>query len=347
VIGFEYGNTRLRAWRSRLLDPTRYHHLLTAVGIDQVLTALADTPYAEDVEAAIPRAKGLGRLDEAVRRNLARTMRTMASFYQGRPGELVELLTDRWDRHNLKVLLRLPEGPARPDLLDPMLVPAGRLDEAELQELAALPDAASRLDLLVSWDLPSPEAAHLILRAHRGGVSPEVALDRVYATRIDLVLGDDRSDPAAVLRSEIDTVNVLTALRIREASREGEPVPDEVHYLPAGLIDPSRWEVVATLEEAEQVVAGVVGRHALPGWEEAVRGWGEHQDLALLADRLRRATSRAAMGLFTRADPLGFAVPVAFTYAKEAEVRNLRLIGRGIVHGLSADQVADLLEEAA
>lgn len=349
MIGFEYGNTRLRAWRARLLDSRQYDDLLAANSIDQLLAILDDTPYAADVEAAIPRARGLARLDEAVRHNLGRTMRTMVSFYQGRPGEMVGLLTDRLDRHNLRVVLRVPEGPAPRDLLDPLLIPAGRLDEAALRELASLPDQASRLDLIVSWDLPSPDISHLLLRASRDATSLEAALDLAYAARLDEVLGDDRSGAPAVLRSGIDTINLFTALRIRDAAGAGESVPDpeEVDFFPGGLVDPARWPLMAGWQEQEAVVAEMTSHRTLPGWEEAVRRWGEDQDLARLGDELRRATTRAAAALLARGDPLGFDVPVGYTYVKEAEVRNLRLIGRGIVHSLSADQVASWLEEAA
>jgi vacuolar-type H+-ATPase subunit C/Vma6 len=350
VIGFEYGNTRLRAWVSRLLDPARYQDLLASPGIDQMLASLADTAYGEDVETAMTRARGLGRLDEMLRRNLGRTLRQMHSFYEGRPGELVELVTDRWDRHNLRVLLRIPEGPGRAELVDPLLIPAGRLDEAALRELAAMPDSGARLDLLVSWDLPSPETAHALLRASREVPdSLEVALDRAYASRLDEVLGEDRSGAAAVLRAAPDTINLLTALRIREAAGANEPVPepDQVGYLPGGLIDPSRWPLIARLLDSEEVVAEIGRQRTLPGWDAALADWGEHQDLTVLADRLRRATSRAAVSLLTRGDPLGLDVPVGYTHAKEAEVRNLRLIGRGIVHRLPPDQVAGMLEEAA
>jgi vacuolar-type H+-ATPase subunit C/Vma6 len=328
-----------------------YRDLVTSPGIDQMLASLADTAYREDVEAAMTRGRGLGRLDETVRRHLARTMRHMRSFYEGRPGVLVGLVTDRWDRNNLRVLLRLPEGPGRAELVDPLLIPAGRLDEAALRELAALPDAASRLDLLVSWELPSAEAAHALLRASRepSPRSLEVALDQVYASHVDETLGHDRTGAAAVLRAEADTTNLLTSLRIREAAAAGEPFPepDQVGYLPGGLVDPSRWPEIATLLDPEEVITEIGRQPTLPGWDIVVADWGEHQDLTLLADRLRRATTRTAVSLLTRGDPLGLDVPVGYAHAKEAEVRNLRLIGRGIVHQLPAGEVAAMLEEAA
>jgi V/A-type H+/Na+-transporting ATPase subunit C len=355
VKGFEYGNTRLRAWRSRLLGPDDYAELTSAGSIDQVLGALSDTPYGPDVEDAVTRLPGVQRLDEALRLNLSRTMRTMRSFYDERPGAMVQLLLDRWDLHNLRTLLRLPEGPLAPDDLTELLVPAGSLDDPTLRELAALPDAASRIDLLVAWDLPSATTARLLLRirpGYRVGEDPAIlewTVGAAFAARLDEVLGDDREGAAAVLRAGIDAGNLLTALRMRAARIAGESVPAEPEtlFLPAGAIDAAVWPVIAEIDDAAEAAAAITARRSLPGWDDAVSRWADHQEASTLAADLQRATARAAMARFVHGDPLGFDIPLAFTFAKETEVRNLRLIGRGITHGIPASEVAELLEVAA
>ena len=53
-------------------------------------------------------------------------------------------------------------------------------------------------------------------------------------------------------------------------------------------------------------------------------------DLVALHDRLENRSARAALALFASDDPLGIAIPIAFTAAKEAEARNLRMIGEGL-----------------
>ena len=66
--------------------------------------------------------------------------------------------------------------------------------------------------------------------------------------------------------------------------------------------------------------------------EPALVAWGDNEDVENLAAALDRATTTAVFGLFASGDPLGIAIPLAFAWAKENEARNLRLIGRGLVH---------------
>ena len=55
-----------------------------------------------------------------------------------------------------------------------------------------------------------------------------------------------------------------------------------------------------------------------------------------LQRELELSRVRWAVGLFLRGDPLSFDVPIAFTVAKENEVRNLRLLSEGAAGGLPA-----------
>ena len=81
----------------------------------------------------------------------------------------------------------------------------------------------------------------------------------------------------------------------------------------------------------------------MPGWLEELDAWVGHADTVRLADGLQTAVTRFAVGLFSRGDPLGMSVPIAFTYAKENEARNLRLIGHGLAHGLARSEIEDQL----
>jgi vacuolar-type H+-ATPase subunit C/Vma6 len=59
-------------------------------------------------------------------------------------------------------------------------------------------------------------------------------------------------------------------------------------------------------------------------------------DLPTLQRELEASRVRWAVGLFLRGDPLGLDIPVAYSVAKENEVRNLRLLGEGAAGGLPA-----------
>lgn len=355
MSGYEYGNTRLRAMRSRLLRRSDYLDMMAAGSLDRMLAALGDTPYADDVESALVRARGLDRLDRALRANLASTLRKMASFYEGRPRELVGLLVNRWDLRNLRTLLRLI-GIGDPRI-DPagLLVPAGRLEESELAELASQDSIASLVDLIVSWGIPSPDSAFALLRARaeymaEGDLSHlEQVIDRTFSLEAERILANEDDDGASIIRAEIDARNLMLALRVRAARIDGEPGWTEAtdRYLSGGLRTVDYWKQIADTDSPEAVVELVGARSPVPGWSDAVVAWVRGDDLTELNDALQRAISSAARARFTSGDQLGFDIPVAYTFAKEAEVRNLSLVGRGLVHRLPMSEVEAGLEVAA
>lgn len=348
MTGYEYGNTRVRAMRARLLRPRELADLLRTGNLDRLLGALAETDLRPEVEVALARVSGPRRLDEALRRHLARILSAVASFYEGAAGDRVGLLLDRWIRKDLRAIVRLPDGGAGGDPAD-LLVPVGRLDEAALAEITSHPDLRSRMDQVIAWDLPWGGGTRVLAAAlaeyERSGdrTAVEHAVDEAFAGRIESVLGDDRV--GTVLRAEIDATNLLTALRIRAARTAGEPVPDIPHFVSGGNREAERWADVAGENDVERVAAAA--RMSFPGgWDEELAAWGSHQDLTVLADGLRRRITAAAVSGFVSGDPLGFDIPVAYVFAKEAEVRDIRLVGRAIVHGLGPE-VLDHLETAA
>jgi V/A-type H+-transporting ATPase subunit C len=355
VTGYEYGNTRVRAMRSRLLDQDDYAEMMAAGSLDRVLAILAETEYRPDVESALVRTRGLRRLDESTRSNLARTLRAVASFYAEEPGHHVDLLLARWDLRNLRALLRLPDRTRiSPDLAG-LLVPAGQLDEAALTELATQSDLRSLIDLLVVWDVPSPETAIALARArvrYEAEGDPtvlELALDRSFAEEMNQVLAEEDTGPASILRSEIDVRNLETALRLRSARLDQEPgwsdVP--VDYVSGGIVPTEVWAQVTSTDSPEAIAELLTSRRLPTGWDQVVRAWSADDDPVRLREGLQRATTAAAVSRFVTGDVLGFDVPLAFVFAKEAEVRNIRLIARGIAHGIPVDEVEARLEVAA
>lgn len=355
MTGYEYGNTRVRAMRSRLLGPNDYAEMMAAGSLDRALAVLAETDYRPDVETALIRAQGLRRIDDSARSNLARTLQAMASFYSETPRRHVDLLLHRWDRRNLRALLRLSDATRMSPDVTGLLVPAGRLDEVALAELAAQGDVRSLIDLLVAWGLPTVDTAVAIARARfryetEGDPAPlELAIDRAFAREMEEVLGEEGNGAASILRSEIDARNMETALRLRSARRDRESGWSEisVDHVPGGLVPAEVWGRVALTDPPEAVAALLTARRLPPRWDRVIRAWAEHGDIVRIHDDLQRVTTAAAVERFVTGDVLGFDIPLAYVFAKEAEVRNLQLIGRGIVHGLPVDDVEARLEPAA
>lgn len=354
MTGFDYGNARLRALRSRMLSRDDLLDLVNADGLDRLLGSLAETTYGPDVQAALVRFSGLRCLDEAVRTHLARSLRMLEKLFDGEDRARLQLILHRWDLRNLRTIVRgriRLEGSER---IIGLLVPAGTIDESALRELAAQPGLRAALELMVAWNLPSPGTASRLVSVwpeYEAGDDPTVferELNRAYADVLHSELAGGPDDELArILRIEIDLINLLTALRLRRAALDDEPgwdVEDPAgHYLPAGRLPIDLLELVRIAEDAGEVTEILKGGPVLPDWTAALKRWTDEEDLVTLAHDLEDATFRFAIGMFSSGDPLGIAIPVAFAWAKENEARNLRLIARGIVHAIPADVIEEEL----
>lgn len=349
MSGLDYGNTRVRARRAQLLRAAGYALLLAADTMDRLLGLLGDTPYRPDVEAAVARYSGGERLDAALRSHLARSLRDVLSFYQDPQVPEVTLLLERWDVRNLRVILRAKAHPAPGFDVDAVTIPAGNLAEADLAELAAQDGVRAVIDLMIAWGLPSPYIARQLVVA-RGAyeesgdaVVLEDALNRAYASRLaDYLAGAGRSEPVVLLQREIDATNIVTALRLFAARQRGELADDEDvdRFLPGGEVGLGALQAAATAASAGDAVGALRAPSRIAGFEAALTEWGDNRDLVRLEQTCASAVFRSAARLVQRTDPLGPGVPVTYVFAKETEVRNLRWIGRGIIHQLSRDDVA-------
>ncbi len=341
--GFDYGNARVRAMRSRMISRDVYRELVTATTIERILGVLGDTDYAPDVETAITRYRGPERYDRALSAHLAGTLRSVQGFYDGPPRRDVELLLLHHDLDNLVTIVRgqaaLPGSAETASLL----VPAGSLDHAALEELARQPGLRETVELMVAWGVPSRDTARNVLHVwpqydRTGNIAVlETALAAAYAAHLAESIDPRGGHLSVMLASWIDTINILTSLRLRASRLDGEPVP-AVEPLPGGRIGAGAISAAITATAAD--AAATLGALApIPGWDAALDAWAEHERIDVLSDDLAAARTRWAVSLFHRGDPLGIDVPLAFIAAKENEVRNLRLVGQGCIHGVAPPDI--------
>ncbi len=339
--GFEYGNARARARRADLLIGARYQELVD-LDLEHFLATLSDTPYRPDLVAATPRYRGRRLLDEALRTNLARNLQDLVSWYDGAAGTTVALIVARWDLRNVRTVLRGQYARADPGEIRAALVPAGALRDDVLGELSSQPGIRAAVDLMVSWGVPTQATARAVAGAMEDFESSadfqalERAMNQAEADQVRPALDGAGREVARILRAEIDQANLLVALRLHEARSEGQEwdaVSPAQRFLSGGTVPAA---VLARAGRAEdRAAATAVLAEATTGamWWPALDRWSESGDLAALGDELDETLTRTAVGMFATADPLGPGVPLAYAWAKENEVENLRTIGAGLAAG--------------
>jgi len=347
---FGYGNARLRARKTRLLGLADYEELL-ARDVDGILGTLSETAYAPEVDSALTRFSGARRLHEAVRINLGRSLEELRSFYAGEARELVDILLSRWDLHNTIALLR---GEAvRPSTEEALLYvfPVGALSDALAREVTRQNEFAAAVGLLIRWKLPDPETAATLREAwpeyERTGnlASLEHAVTAGWTARTAEALagaGADGGELRQYFERETDERNALAALRLRKAIEQGElsgiPASDEWGaYLPGGSIRPEELDEAVRLPDADAAASSLAAAGPGDRWRQALERWSAGGGLLALQRELEEQRISDAVALFTRGDPLGVGVPIAYAVAKENEAKNLRLVAEGAARGLDPE----------
>jgi V/A-type H+-transporting ATPase subunit C len=349
--GFDFGNARVRARRSELLDAERLRRL-AAFDIDRLVAALSDTPYRPDLEAAIPRFEGRRLVAEALRTNLARVLREVVRWYEGAAAADVALVVDRWDLRNLRAVLRGQFARGDPDEIRAALVPAGRVGDEELAALVAQPGLRAAVEMMMVWRVPTPAVAAAALGGLAGLEATgdfqafERAVEAAAAKeRKRSVAAADR-DVARVLRAEIDQINLLTALRLVRAQPgpgEWDVVDPGERFLEGGAVATGVLRAVARADDAAAAVELLDGAVLPAPWRPPLARWAEDDDLLRLNGAIDEAMTRWVAAGFSTADPLGPGVPVAYVWAKENEVKNLRTIAAGTSSGLTTDEIEEQL----
>lgn len=352
--GYGYGNARLRAMRGRLLTEADYERLLGNANVDELITALTETPYKEDIEAALVRVGGVACVYEAVRANLTRTLRKVRAFYEGEPGRLVDLLLRRWDRHNLLAILRGQSREVSAEMVLSTLVPVGQLDEVALRELARQPGLRAAIDLMTAWHLPYAGALRQVW--DRSGTDAgldrlELALNRFHYASMREALSQGNGDRAMVLeqlKTRVDLLNMATVLRLartpdiipmlqrRYQATDVRPLLIEPGgYLPVGRLA----GLVSEAGELKEVVRGLsdtrYGQALEAGWR---RYQADEGGFAAIERELEHWEAERVAGMFT-CNPLSIAIPIGYLGCKEVEVANLRLIAQAITLGMKREHV--------
>lgn len=352
--GYDYGNARLRAMRSRFFQEADYNNLLNKGSIEEVISALAETPYKADIELALTRLAGVPCVFEAVRANLTGTLRQLRTFFEGEPLGLIDLLLRRWDRHNLLAILRGQSQEIAPETVLAATVPVGQLDEVSLRELARQSGFRAVIELMSTWQLPYATALRRV--QPRLGTLPDLdqlerALNHAHYASLRQSLSRGNGNKAMVLEQlqiELDLINLLTALRL--VRRLELIVLVQQHYStgdvrplfiePGGHLPASRLvELVTQAGNLEGLVRGLndtrYGPALAAGWQRYQAG---ESRLAVFERELERWQAHQFAAMFNR-NPLSIAIPIGFMGCKALEAANLRLIAQTVALRLKRDDV--------
>jgi len=355
MSGFDYGNARLRAMKSRLLTKRELESLLETSHLEALIAALAKTVYQKPVEAALTRTTGIDCIDLALRSDLMNTVGSMGKFFQDRAKKQVNIVLGFYDVHNIKAVLRGLDNHVIPNEILMSTIPVGELMDNDLEEMARMQDPRGAIDLIGSMGLKFAQPL-LQVRVRKPGAriaDLELALNKWFYQNLfqDLQnLNGDGGVLKTALQMEADLTNMLTVLRFahapgeRQVFRERQPHTSlEDLFVGPGNISFSTLEIAGKQDSVAAAIAVLENTSYNKPLKSGLEAYSRSTLLSDIERHLLRHRLVWRAGLIAR-DPLGIGVLLGYLALKLNEVRNLRWVTRGISLGLRAPEIREMLE---
>lgn len=336
---YDYANARLRAMKGELFERRALLEFASLTRVDDLIARLADSVYGEEIRSALARYVGPRVVMEACRLHLATTLRKVRGFFDEEGSRLISILLARWDLFNLKTILRGQEARTPPSDILEALVPAGDLDESALRTLVRQPDPTATADLLRTWNTGYASAVRQALtefaNTHDWGAF-EGSLDTLFYSRLMRSLEKSEENDGQVhqvLAREIDAANVMTALRLRDATAGTSEQDAERSLLGGGELS-FDWLLGLTRASRDEEALASLRASKFGGAIAKV----EVLDPSRVQQALDRDLAQFGMAFFSR-DPLTISTAIGYTTAKKVEVLNLRVIAQGLSLGLGRPEI--------
>ena len=333
---------RSKARRAKLIDHSRMRQLVQMTP-EQLVTAIADGGYRDEIDMYSVRLSGADLIEVALNHNLSRELAEVLRYSQGVMNTHVKVYTNRFSYQNAKIVLRSVANGVSADAVSKTILPEE--NEFNTDWLAIVRDS-STLQSAAEAMARTPWGKALSDSADASLQDMEDSLDRAYFSE---ALSAARMQTASsgtlrrFLQTEIDHLNITNILR---SLREGMPSDRRAGMLlPGGRLwkGPQLRQAAAVEDHGSLVDLLRRSSHFdAAGFEEALsatEGSGT-LDAAItwLSHRLDAYLRRMSF-----LHPLSALPVIHYIASKAQEVSELLLIVRGLSAGLDREMIEEHL----
>ncbi|MGG7098068.1 V-type ATP synthase subunit C [Clostridium sardiniense] len=319
---------RLRVLETRLLDKAKIDRMIDGDSANEALKVLQESEYA-NVMTGVKRAEDY---EEVLSKELKRVYELM---YDASPSKsLIDLMSIKYDYHNIKVLLK---GIFLNKDLSDMLIPVGKINLSLLKH---------SIDNNNMADLPS---------AMRNGIekTKEVFEGTKDPQQIDIILDNAMFEEMREIARElddrfvdkyvsalIDLTNLKTLLRVKKQNKNRDFLQEVI--INGGAIDEDT--LVALLNDAPENISNKL---AFTNYNEVIKIGIEDYTKTDSASLLEKLVDNYIMDMMKEAKfiPFGVEPILAYVYAKETEIKVIRIIMVGKLNNISGEVIRERLRD--
>ncbi len=343
VAPYAYPMAKIRAWEARMLDESKIETLLESASLQSLALGLRGTDYESELKESV---ESVEQLESALNRHLLGAYEELFSIAPKQCVPFLKKFAERLDLANLKLVIRAASGLVERDLAIAHLGAGMIFSKARLEVMAR---SESIKDLIKQ--LSETEYYQQLKKYLEPGEYDPLDLMRAVEQSYYAAVWKRASDLGRancriaknILGREVDLTNVKLILRLKRLGVEPDLIlknliPIEAEVSLSVLRECARSE---TLEGVRNSLSGTRLKSILiPILSSA----GE--DIAY-AEKLLDESLLDFCKSVSVFKPLTIATPLAYLYAKHAEVRNIRVLARGIADRVPSVEMKRILLRSA
>lgn len=319
---------RLRVYETKLLDKTKIDRMIDSSSADEAMKVLQETEYA-NVMSNAKRAEDYEVVLSEALKSLYNVM------YDICPEKtLVDLMSIKYTYQNIKVILK---GKFLNEDLSYLLVPIGNVDVSDLKR-AILNDDMQDLPKTIK------EAVLETIQDFENNKDPQ---------RVDIILDNFMFKELTDIRNEIndafvdkyvsaliDSTNIKTLLRVKKQNKTREFFNSVI--IDGGYIDKDRL-----LTLFNDVPENIATKLSSSDYSEFVKSGIEAYIKTGSAGLLEKLIDNFIMDMMKDAKIIPFGVEpiIAYIYAKETEIKIVRIIMVGKLNNITGEVIRERLRD--
>lgn len=319
---------RLRVLETRLLDKSKLDRMIDGNSANEALKVLQESEYA-NVMTGIKRAEDY---EEILSSELKRVY---ALMYSASPSKsLIDIMSLKYDYHNIKVILK---GIILKKDFSNMLIPVGKM---ELSKLKYMVENNNLRDLPIRMK-EAVIKANEDFEVNKDPQRIDIILDRFMFLELhDIAKEINDKFVDKYLRVLVDSTNLKTLLRVKKQNK-GRDFLEEV-IIKGGSIDKEVLKGLLT-----DSIENIVSKLSHTDYAEMLREGIDEFTKTNSASLLEKLVDNYIMKLMKEAKfiPFGPEPVLAYIYAKETEIKVVRIIMVGKLNNIASEVIRERLRD--
>ena len=319
---------RLRVLETRLLDKTKIDRMIDSSSPEESLKVLRETEYG-NLMSNVKRAE---EYEEVLSAELKRVYDEMYKMSPSK--ELIDLMSIKYDYHNIKVILK---GRFLNKDLSDILIKVGR---TEVTKLKSIIDNDELVDLNPTMRKGIEETLE-DFNIKKDPQRIDIILDKYMFEEMKLIAkGLDDKFSSTYIKVIIDLTNIKSLLRIKKQNKGREFLLSVV--IDGGNIDKDM--LVMLLTDATE---NIPSKLSYTNYENVLKVGVEDYCKKGSAGLLEKLVDNYIMDMMKDAKMITFGCEplLAYIYAKETEIKVIRIIMVGKLNNITGEVIRERLRE--